>query len=269
MTHEEARETLERLFMRGLPPGEEKAFRLHLEDCARCRARYDRYALLAPIDRKMLSTVERLAPGLGFARRRPRPAVRLWGTISLAVACAALALFLLPARGRDTGPSTFASRGAGRAGPAGAAGAAGREASFGLWIFQNGARAPGSAPALLSRQMKPDDELAFAYVNPTAKPYLAIFATDERNNVYWYHPAWRPGEAPPQSIPTVRGTKIEELKESIRHPIVGRHLVISAVLSDHPVGVQAIEMALARGASLTSVDPTAVVVAKREVEIIP
>lgn len=251
MTHQEAGRALERHFVRGLAPAQEKAFRLHLEDCAPCRARYERYALLAPFDRKLLPPAERLARGLGFVRRKRPALARIWGPIGLAVACAALALFLLPARRGDT--PMFASRGPGR------------QAGFGLWIFQNGA----TSPSLLSRQMKPDAELAFAYVNPTAKPYLAIFATDEHHHVYWYHPGWRAGEAAPRSIPTVRGTKIQELKESIRHALDGRHLVISAVLSDHPLAVDAIETALSRDAPLTTLDPSALVVAKREVEIIP
>lgn len=256
MTHEEAGKALERHFVRGLAVDQAKAFHLHLEDCVPCRARYEAYALLAPLDRKMLSPVERGARGLGFANGKAKApsAVRLWGPLGLAVACAAaLVLFLLPARRGDSDASMFASRGAGT------------EAAFGLWIFQNGP----TAPTLLKQQMKADDELAFAYVNPTPKPFLAIFATDEQHRVYWYHPGWRAGEAPPQSIPTVRGTKIQELKESIRHTFQGRHLVISAVLSEHPLGVQAIETALARGVPLSTVDASAVVVAKREVEISP
>jgi hypothetical protein len=257
VTHEQAGKALETLFLRGLTPSQEGDFRLHLEDCEPCRARYERYALMAPLDRKLPSARERLAPGLGFRADKPRPAARFWGPIGLLAACAIAAVFLWPARERGTDPALFASRGAGH------------EAGFRLWIFRNGKTTGSAAPSPLERQMRPDDELAFAYVNPTPRTYLAIFATDEQHHVYWYHPGWRVGEAAPQSIPTVRGTAVQELKESIRHTFEGRRLIISAVLSERPLAVTAIEAALAKDAPLTTLDPTALVVAKREVEISP
>lgn len=196
-------------------PDEEIALRAHLPTCARCQRRYDRHLLLSRLDPRAPSAEDRLAAGLGFARRR-----RVAFALPLgALAVAAIALFVAWPRLEDPQP-----RGA-RTSPA-------------LLIYRV---ADGGRVGTVETRVGASDELAFAYANPTERRYLLIYGEDEHGHVYWFHPGWPAGAPAPRAVPIRRGAGPYELPEAVRHPFDGRSLRVTAIFSDEQLGVDAVE----------------------------
>jgi putative zinc finger protein len=214
-----------------IDPTEERALRLHLHDCRACRRGYARAHALASIDPRAPRSRERLARGLGFAAERRAWFTGLarhwaWGVPALA----AIAWMTVrpaapaPARPELVAPSP---RGTTLAAPA-------------LLAYRI---PPNGAPRIIDGAIEGGDELAFAYANPAAWPYLMVFAVDEHRHVYWYHPAWRPGAPPPTAVPAQAGAGPFELPSATRHALDGGRLVVHAVFARRAVSVQEIEHA--------------------------
>jgi len=100
----------------------------------------------------------------------------------------------------------------------------------------------GGAPVRAGDTIFQGDELAFAYENPEGKPYLMIFAVDERDRVYWFHPAWTDEAADPSAIAIEPGS--HELREAVRHRFEGSRIDIHAVFLDKPLTVRQMESQL-------------------------
>ena len=210
-----------------ISPAQERAMRDHMIGCEDCRAYYKRKLLLANLDPKGLDSRDRLARGLGIARRRhPRRPMAL-----IAVAATVL-VFMAIWHGRTvtSGKDGFVSRGED-----------GRGEATRLWIYRV---PPGEQAVSAGDEMDATDELAFAYENTEGRKYLLVFGLDEHGNVYWYHPAWtEPSENPPAtSVSTEPG--IHELPEAVRHPIEGDRLRIFGIFTDRPLTVKQVEVAV-------------------------
>jgi hypothetical protein len=207
---------VDRHFEGRLSPAAEAELRAHLPSCARCQRRYERRLLLARLDPRAASAEDRLAAGLGFSpRRRRAPATLRWG--ALALAAAAVVLFV-GTRADEPQPR----------------GGAARPTLLVYRVTSAGAESAGAS-------ILEGDELAFAYANPTNRRYLLIYGVDEHGHVYWFHPGWPAGSAPPSAVAAHPGAGPHELPEAVRHRFDGRRLRITAVLTDERLGVGEIE----------------------------
>ncbi len=209
----------------------EREMRAHLATCDACRKRYTRRALLAKLDPAAPSAEDRIGRALGIARVAKKPSVlRLLPEASLVLALAACVLiFFRPPAASDG----FSARGA--VDPM--TGVAPREARVSIYRVPAGSDRPVRA----GDTIHDGDELAFAYENPTGKPYLMIFAVDEKDRVYWFHPAWTDAAADPVAIPAENGPSVHELREAVRHRFAGTRIDIHAVFLDKPLTVRQME----------------------------
>lgn len=226
------RSLVERHFAHGLAsaiaPRDEHALRGHLGACASCRALYQRYLLLARFDRRIPSAEDRLARGLGLARRRPwaRPMA-----IALSLAAVLVALHL----GRELRPEHA------RAGDADytARGGAPADDDPALYVY----RVAGGGPPLpvLDGAIRRSDELAFAYRNRAGWQRLLVYAVDEAGRVYWYHPGWTDAATAPAAVAIDGGPERHELAEAVAQPLPAGRIQIHAIFTDEAIDVQAIE----------------------------
>jgi hypothetical protein len=115
------------------------------------------------------------------------------------------------------------------------------------------------------------DELAFAYSNPTSKPYLMIFGVDEHRHVYWFHPAWPAGHAGPTAVRAAAGPGPHELPDAIRHAMDGRRLDVYAVFSEQTIDAAAVEHHLraSTDANFLSSLGRGIVTTRRTFEVLP
>ncbi len=226
--HARSRRAIAAYFCGRAAPPAERAMRAHLADCASCQRLYDRHLILAHLDPRALSAQDRIAASLGF---RSRPA-RRWGRWigGLVVPVAAAAAFaLLPRQHLQTD----------RADPFGARGvesSTARAPSF--WMYRIGR---AGAPKLADRTIGAADELAFAYSNPGSKRFLMIFGVDEHRHVYWFHPSWSEGQAPPLAITASAGPGPHELQEAIHHDVDARRLEVYAAFSERQLDASIVE----------------------------
>lgn len=100
------------------------------------------------------------------------------------------------------------------------------------------------APITISRR----DELAFAYTNPTGRRHLMVFGVDEARRVFWYHPEWAVGAAPPAAIRARPGAGPHEITEAVQHNLGRGTLRVFGVFLDAPLSVTAVEAAVALSA---------------------
>jgi RNA polymerase sigma-70 factor (ECF subfamily) len=147
----------------------------------------------------------------------------------LGVAAAALSLALVQPRVRDLG---FTPRGALRPLAPSAASAP----AFFAYRIEPAARLEARGATI-----RPTDDLAFAYTNPSGYRRLLVYGVDEHRHVYWYYPAWSDPVADPHAIGVAPGVELRELPEAIRHAIDGRELTIHAVFLDEDTSVRAVE----------------------------
>jgi hypothetical protein len=215
---------------------EERRLRVHLPECPDCRRFYGRALILSGADPRAPGIRERLARGLGLPGARGAGGAGARGSARrrswwLAPALAGLALVMVKLVAPVT-PRPY---------PDPSARGAGAAAAPGLLVYRI---PPHGTPRAIERgPIGGDDELAFAYSNPGAWPYLLVFAVDEHGQVYWYHPAWRIGAPPPAAIRAQAGPGPFELPSATRHALRGRHLVLYAVFARRPLGVEEIERA--------------------------
>jgi hypothetical protein len=227
-------------------PVADTAMRAHVGGCAPCRRYYDRALMLASLDPRGHKARERIARGLGL-RAATRPTGRRNGRIAgwlaagALVPAAAVALTLLVHEraaprlsAAAAPPAEFTSRGA----PADE-----RSPAPAVWIYRVGR---DGAVRLVDGTIRADDELAFAYSNTARQPYLLIFGVDEHRHVYWFHPAWPVGAAPPSAVRAAPGPGPFELPEAIRPHTDGRQLTIYALLSRQSITVETVEAAIRR-----------------------
>ena len=213
---------------------EERSLRTHLPECPACRRLYNRALLLARTDPRGRTVRERLAQGLGLMGAvRPRGWRLSWAPSWAAPVLASLAavVIVLIVRAPRTTEAPPTARGAVQA------------AAPALLAYRI---QPGGAPRPVDSAIGVHDELGFAYSNPGGWPYLMIFAVDDHAQVYWYHPVWRIGAPPPAAIRARAGAGPFELPSATRHAFEGRRLVVYAVFTREPLGVEVIERAARR-----------------------
>jgi hypothetical protein len=207
-----------------LTPDRERRLRAHIPRCVDCQGRYRQQMVLDAIDPARSSAQMRLARGLGFGATRRRlnaalPALAIVGGLVLLAAHS-----MLPRIGhRGQG---FAARGSAR-GPTPT-----------LVIYR---MAPGSAAAAAGDRVTVADELAFAYVNPSAFTRLLVFGLDEHGHVYWYHPAWTDSALDPSAIPISTEPGLHELPEAMRQTFAGQTLTVHALFTNQALTVKTIE----------------------------
>jgi hypothetical protein len=235
LSHEDARRAIDAHFAGRADPKVEAAMRAHTLDCASCRGHYNRHLLLARLDPSAPKAEARIGRGLGLRNSHARsPGRRAAWLAAFAVPAAAAMILLSRAdhlrpghRDVTKDPGAFVAR---------SAGSGVRDPA--LWIYRVDR---DGRTRLVSDSIQATDELAFAYANPAGKAYLLVFGVDEHRHVYWFHPAWAPGQAPPVAVAAVPGPGPHELGEAIRHGLDGRQLLIRALFADRPLGVADIE----------------------------
>ncbi len=247
--HQRSHREIAAHFAGQITPAREAAMRAHLPGCASCRHHYDRHLILARMDPQARPAVLRIASGLGLRWRaqdgfRWKP--KHWIGVALLpiVAAAAFALLIRPAKhaaGTDT-TGGFAARGVRPS----------ETRAPTLWTYH---LAADGTPKLAGRSIGADDELAFAYSNPQAKPYVMVFGVDEHRRVYWFHPAWLIGAPVPVAIRASAGPGPHELSDAIRHSMDGRKLIVFAVFSDRALDATTVETRV-RAAAAVDVLPS-------------
>jgi hypothetical protein len=211
----------------------EREMRVHLVECADCRATYDRHLHLAAVDPAgALSPAARIAGGLGLPVRRPR-ALRLKTWLSLAAgACATAAAVVILLHARP--PSDFEPRGR----------------TFGSGSQLLTYEVPrGAAPRPIAAEMRTDSALAFAYANVGRKSRLMVFAVDENRQTYWYHPAWRSATENPVAIAIERDQTLHEIPQATTHRFAGRRLQVFGVFLEQAASVREMETWIAQAGS--------------------
>jgi hypothetical protein len=189
--------------------------------------------VLAEIDPAALSAEERIGRGLGV---RPRRLVVGWPVLAGAAATCALAFALavpFTTSDRDASDPEFAPRGPVLS-----------VDEFVVYRIRTGAP-PERAP----HRMRRDDELAFAYTNPSGFGYLLVFGVDSQGDVHWYHPEWSDAAATPGAVAIGKGADLHELTEAVTQKLEGPTLRLYAVFTNEPFTVRDIE------GSLTSDEP--------------
>jgi hypothetical protein len=225
VVHRGERRLIDRHFAGRATPASEAKLRAHLEDCATCRAYYDRHVVLAGLDPAAPTARTRLAAGLGFAPERRRRWLTFLSFPMLAVGAAAAAGLLLFHRGQP-GADAFSPRGGG--GTAAAAPA------------QHIVRVLGAeAFAPIGDTIAADEALAFAHVNAGGLARLMIVAVDEHGHRYWFHPDVERGRAS-ITIGEDGGTRTE-LGEAIRHHFDGRVLRVLGLFSQDALTVETVD----------------------------
>ena len=229
-----------------IDPPRERALRAHLPSCARCRRRYERRVLLAKLDPEAIEPSARLAAGLGLDadalpdRARVRGAVaaphgrgatrlarRFLPEALLMLATAAAVFLVLRAPPREA--KDFAARGGG---------ASSAVVAPALRVYRI---TKGGTPTPVTDVLGRDDELAFAYENADRKPWLAIFAVDAHERVYWLYPAWTNASEDPHAISAEAGPGMHELHEAVRHRFQGGRVDFHTLFLDEPLTVRQIE----------------------------
>ncbi|WP_224368266.1 hypothetical protein [Hyalangium versicolor] len=218
-------------FARKLKPASEHALREHLPACTSCKSLYERHLLLRRLDPKANADAQRrLGQGLGLVRP-PVPVTQ--GVAALAVVA------LLVVGVVATRPTPFSTEAEGftaRGNPAAAQ-------PDNLRVFRV---RPGQTAEPVEGELRAGDELAFAYENPHGRKWLMIYAVDEHQHVYWFHPSWSDPDSNPAAVQAFGGVALHELPEAISHDFDGERLVLHGVLADERLTVKQVE-ALMRG----------------------
>ncbi len=202
-----------------IAPSAERRLRDHLDLCKACRARYERWLVLAEIDSRVLPRAARLAIGLGL--RPPSQPFRA-SALALAFAAAFASLVVVFAWAR-------AARGTqGQLGPP--IPAPSSEAEFAVYSVGRG----GARSALLhaDEEIAPNQPLGFAYAKAAGTKHLVIFGVDERRHVVWYRPAIAESSESLPSVPITDGELLHELSEAFTQTLDEGTLQLFAVFTN-------------------------------------
>ena len=248
LSHAASRGEIAAHFAGRASPKREAAMRAHVLGCDDCRHHYHRHLILAQLDPTALPRQVRIARGLGLSADSGRPRRRLIWSLALVLVPAAAALLLF-ARPRNVGPAvpgvggdlTFVPRGGdtARGGP-------------GLWIYRIGG---DGRPRVAGGTVGATDELAFAYTNPSGKPFLMIFGVDRHRHVHWFHPAWVVGQPAPGAVRAKAGPGPHELPEAMRHQFDAGDLIVHSLFAERALDVDTVEARL-RAAPAWDAAPT-------------
>jgi hypothetical protein len=224
------RRFIEAHFRGQISSGGEREMRVHLVDCADCRAYYDRHLCLARIDpQAALPAGERLARGLGLAPPGPdRRGRRRWLVLAAAATTCAVGLLAV---GRGGAPADPQPRGGAAPGSQ-------------LLVYEV---AKETAAHPVGTELRADRGLAFAYANIGHKQRLMVFAVDEDRRVYWYHPGWQSPADDHTAVVIERDDAFHEIPQAIAHRFRGRRLQLYGVFLDRAMSVREME-ALVAGA---------------------
>jgi hypothetical protein len=214
-------------FERHLPADEIHALFEHLPDCPSCCDRYEKQLLIETLDPQAPGPKVRMRAGLAPVAPRRIGVVVAAGVFAVA----ASALFVV---GRARPGESFSPRGHAR----------NFDTSPRIEIYRV---APGTPARRIEDTIGKNDDLAFAYANPTGKLRLLVFAVDEHRHIYWYYPAWTDPKDAPQAVPIRQSKELVEMDEAVVQPIDASHVTLFAVFTDEPVDVHEVE---ARVASL-------------------
>jgi hypothetical protein len=216
------RKLVDRHFAASITTREERILRDHLPGCDACRARYERYLLLARLDRSVPPASQRIARGLGVSPRRRWIVAPLAAGLSVA----AIAAVLMIPRGRAP---EFTPRG-------------GAQDRAGQAVRVYRIAGPGTtAQPIFDGAIRSGDELAFAYENQHGWKRLLIYATDATGRRYWYHPAWTDPAATPVATAIEPGAARRELPEAVAQPLPLGRVWLHAVFTDEAIDVRTIE----------------------------
>jgi len=262
LSHDVSRRAIDAHFVGRAVPELDAAMRAHTLRCAACRRYYDRRLILARLDPAAPPAKARIARGLGLdigARRTTAGGIR-WAAFAIPAAAA----LLLIARPNRVAPSPPNHAGASAYVARSANGTVATAPE--LWIYRVGS---DGRPRLAQGEAKAADELAFAYANPAGKPFVLVFGVDEHRHVYWFHPAWLPGQAPPTAVAAVPGPGPHELREAIRPALDGRRLVVRALFADQPLQARDIEARVRSEMPLHFPSAEGVQMVVRALEVLP
>jgi hypothetical protein len=224
-SHSQARRLVRQHFALETTPRNEHALREHLADCRDCSAFYQRHLVLARLDPKAPTAQERLASGLGFAKRPQPQRAGFWFGAAGLVATAA-AVFGLSVRAKPAGEASEPVA---------------RGAAVGVSQVLAYRVESGKIAAPVGSSIAKTDELAFAYVNGGGYRHLLIYGVDEHRHIYWYHPAWTNAAQTPHGIAIESGPALRELPEAIAHELDGHQLTIHAVFTNKDVTARDVE----------------------------
>ncbi len=216
---------VDRHFAGTIAPHDERVLRSHLAGCAVCRERYDRYLVLAQLDRRIPSAEDRLARGLGLGRVRHARSRTMALAFGLAAACAVIAVIVVRAPAPE---GELRARG----GPI-----ATTEPE--LYVYRIGGGSP--ARPVLDGVIHTGDELAFGYRNRGGWKRLLVYAVDPAGRVYWYHPGWLDAADTPVAILIEPIDERRELPEAIAQPLSAGPVWLHAVFLDEQLDVRAVE----------------------------
>jgi len=98
----------------------------------------------------------------------------------------------------------------------------------------------------VEKTLRQGDGLAFAYRNTGEHPFrhLMIFATDSKNRVFWFYPAWSESTSEPRAIDIGASSAPVELREVIRHDFEPGPLTIHGLFTNETVSVKDVEASL-------------------------
>ncbi len=189
---------------------------------------WDRQALLTSLDPNSPSVQDRIAKNLGVPVRRKNRGILLGSAGAFAMAAGLFAFMWISPLGNDDG---FTPRGP-------------KEDSVSASVFAFNISTEKRALAGKSN-IQASDELAFAYVNPQGTKHLFIYGVDDRNNVYWFHPAWTNLNQPPSAISISSSSQVKELEEAIGHEYIGSQVRLYSWFLEEPIDVVEAEKAIA------------------------
>lgn len=265
MRHARARELMDRSFSEALSVDLLKELRAHLDDCERCRARYDRLARVGAASRAVARGEEGVSPELDLARlerlsheffelhHRParsakRPLfsfVPTWGfagAAALVLVVVGIAILRAPAPDQQL----YA-----RGGDAGGLAAAGAELRFFSLDVDGAVRDLGQESERGTPRLAAGAPIKFSYTNlDPAIGHLAVVALDREGTLTWLLPAHG------GSVALLHGTSDELLpgEAQLGAPWGDGQVRLFALFSEQPLDRGAVERAA--GALSDGGDPT-------------